>query len=148
MRIRHTAATAALAAAAILALTGCTSSSDSSKPTTEADKLTLQEVADTLDKAHTVGLGEQNPGPVEEDDGHPNAVVARIDTDRVLIYELKTPKAAEHWAETMGGTSSEREYHASGRFMLSWRTDEVPSSQDYINTLNSRLDKLVAEHNK
>lgn len=145
MRIHTTAA--ALAAAAILTLTGCTSSSDSSKPA-EADKLTLQEVADTLDKAHTVGLGEQNPGPVEEDDGHPNAVVARIDTDRVLIYELKTPKAAEHWAETMGGTSSEREYHASGRFMLSWRTDEVPSSEDYINTLNDRLDKLVAEHTK
>ncbi|MFH0243607.1 hypothetical protein ACGRHY_14535 [Streptomyces sp. HK10] len=145
MRIHTT--TAALAAAAILALTGCSTSSDSSKPA-EANELTLQEVADTLDKAHTISLGDQNPGPVEEDDGNPNAVVARIDTDRVLIYELKTPKSAKHWADTMSEGSSEREYHAAGRFMLSWRTDEVPSSEDYINTLNKRLDKLVAEHNK
>jgi predicted outer membrane protein len=134
MRTRHT--TTAASAVLLLALTACGTSSDDTG-------LTAQKVADHLSDAHTVGLGEQRETPVKESD-HPNAEVARIDTERVIIRELKTAKAANRWAEKMN-SAGERQHHPAGRFMLSWRTETVPSSDEYINTLNKALDKLVAE---
>lgn len=136
-----------------LAITGCGGDGEgepedqpSSSAPSATDELALQDVADTLSEAHSVGLGEQREGPVDEDDDHPNAPLGRIDTGRVLIYEFKTPEAAGHWADTMSSGSGERPQHSAGRFALSWRTDEVPSSDDYMDTLNAALDELVADH--
>jgi predicted outer membrane protein len=136
MRTRHT--TTAAAAVLLLTLTACGTGSDDTS-------LTAQKVADHLSDAHTVGLGEQHEAPVDDDPDDPTAELARIDTDRVIIYELKSPKAATDRAKAMSSVTDARPQHHAGPFVLSWRTDDVPSNDAYMDTLNKALDKLVAE---
>ncbi|MFP3990666.1 hypothetical protein U9R90_25015 [Streptomyces sp. E11-3] len=153
----RTRATTALATSLLaLALVGCSTETDdnsdnakakpsasqsSTAQSSDSSQLSVQRVAQKLSQGNS--LGEQREATVEKSD-HPNAEIGRIDTDRVIIYEMKTPKAATARAKTMSSVSDARPQHAAGRFVLSWRTDDVPSSDDFMNKVNRQLDSLAA----
>jgi hypothetical protein len=158
MRNRHTTAAATTAAALLLfTLTACAietvnessdssaasaKSADSAKAGSSGQDLDVHQVASELNGEGQ--LGKQTEKPIEKSD-HPNAEIGRIDTDRVIIYEMKSPEAAATRAKAMSEVSDSRPQHAAGRFVLSWRTDDVPSSGPFMDKINRQLDNLAAE---
>ena len=128
--------------AALALLTACGGGDEEptveNKPST-TPSLTAQGMVDQLTDLYPLANPRDNTGSCDTGKDHPNDCRQLITTDPVSVYELKTEKAAAHWAKTMGRSN---ETVQAGRFMLLW-WDKHPTDKDAKAEMNAKAQALA-----
>ncbi|MFE9197810.1 hypothetical protein ACFYMH_17310 [Streptomyces albidoflavus] len=128
--------------AGLALLTACGGGDEESTAENKPSKtpsLSAQGMVDQLTDLYPLANPRDNTGSCDTGKDHPNDCRQLITTDPVSVYELKTEKAAAHWAKTMGRS---QETVQAGRFMLLW-WDKHPTDKDAKAEMTAKAQEIA-----